>query len=255
MSMLIRAGAALLSGAMSLASWGLSFPTPGQAPVPPAGAGELAAYDARYIGDPAENVIYLTFDAGYENGNTAPILDALAAHRAPAAFFLVGNYVQQNPALVRRMVAEGHTVGNHTLSHPDMSAIRDEAAFAAELQGLEALFEEATGQPLPHYYRPPRGEYSVENLAMAQRLGYRTVFWSLAYVDWEQNRQPDEDAALAKLLSRTHSGAVVLLHSTSSTNAKILDRLLTAWEDAGYRFGTLDELFGDGWVRFPRESR
>lgn len=148
MSMLVRAGAALLSGAMSLASWGLSFPTPGQAPVPPAGAGELAAYDARYIGDPAENVLYLTFDAGYENGNTAPILDALAAHRAPAAFFLVGNYVQQNPALVRRMVAEGHTVGNHTLSHPDMSAIRDEAAFAAELQGLEALFEETTGHNL-----------------------------------------------------------------------------------------------------------
>lgn len=244
MSLVSRLSALMLSAVLPLSSWGLSFPIPGQPPTPPVSAQVLEEYDARYIGDTTQPVIYLTFDAGYENGCTGAILDALAAHQALAAFFLVGNYLEQNPALVQRMVAEGHTVGNHTYHHPDMSSISDESRFTAELRDLEALFQQVTGQPLPHYYRPPRGEYSLENLAMAQKLGYRTVFWSLAYVDWERDRQPDEDAALQKLLSRTHPGAVVLLHSTSSTNAKILDRLLTAWEQAGYRLGTLDELFG-----------
>lgn len=242
--MLQQAISLLLAGAMTTASWGLSFPSPGDAPRADVSSAELAQYDAKYIGDGDEKVIYLTFDAGFENGCTEPILDALAAHDAPAAFFLVGNYLEQEPDLVKRMVAEGHIVGNHTYHHPDMSAISDEADFTAELRGLEELFQQITGQPLPRYYRPPRGEYSVENLAMAQQLGYRTVFWSLAYVDWKQDAQPDEDEAVEKLLSRTHPGAVVLLHSTSPTNAKIMDRLLNAWEEAGYRFGTLDELFG-----------
>lgn len=240
-----RAAATMLSGVLSLSSWGLSFPNAGQPPTPPVSADVLAQYDAKYIGDTTDKVIYLTFDAGYENGCTEPILDALAAHNAPAAFFLVGNYLEQNPDLVRRMVAEGHTVGNHTYHHPDMSAIADEGSFTAELRGLEDLYAQITGDTLPHYYRPPRGEYSMENLAMAQKLGYRTVFWSLAYVDWEVDKQPEENAALEKILSRTHPGAVVLLHSTSTTNARILDRLLTAWEAAGYRLGTLDELYGD----------
>ncbi len=235
----------LLAGVMATASWGLSFPTPGAPPRADVSAESLAQYDAKYIGDTEERVLYLTFDAGFENGCTEPILDALAAHQAPAAFFLVGNYLEQNPELVRRMVAEGHTVGNHTYHHPDMSAISDEAAFTAELRGLEELYRQVTGQELPRYYRPPRGEYSESNLAMAQRLGYRTVFWSLAYVDWLQDAQPGEDEAMEKVLSRSHPGAVILLHSTSPTNARILDRLLTAWEEAGYRFGTLDELFGN----------
>ena len=240
-----QAAALLLSAAMPLASWGLSFPAEGMAPTAPVSSEALAQYDAKYIDATEEKVIYLTFDAGYENGCTEPILDALAAHEAPAAFFLVGNYLEQNPDLVRRMVADGHTVGNHTYHHPDMSAISDEGSFTAELRGLEELYHQVTGLQLPRYYRPPRGEYSVENLAMAQKLGYRTVFWSLAYVDWLQDDQPDEDAALQKLLSRTHPGAVVLLHSTSQTNARILDRLLTAWERAGYRLAALDELFAD----------
>jgi len=230
--------------AAPLSSWGLGFPSEGQPPSPPVSAAILAQYDARYIGDTDEKVIYLTFDAGYENGCTEQILDALAAHHAPAAFFLVGNYLEQNPALVQRMVADGHIVGNHTYHHPDMSSIADEAAFTAELRNLETLFTQITGQELPRYYRPPRGEYTMENLAMAQRLGYRTVFWSLAYVDWERDRQPEESAALQKVLSRTHPGAVVLLHSTSTTNAAILDRLLIAWEQAGYRLASLDELYG-----------
>ena len=134
-------------------------------------------------------------------------------------------------------------MGNHTMHHYDMSKISDPAAFTKELQDLEALFKQVTGQELPRYYRPPQGIYSEKNLKMAQELGYKTVFWSLAYVDWKNDAQPTAADAFAKLLPRIHNGAVVLLHSTSRTNAEILDELLTRWEEMGYRFGTLDELF------------
>lgn len=229
--------------ALKTGSWGLSFRQEGQAPVGNAGADQLRKYDAAYLGDTTQKVIYLTFDAGYENGCTGKILDTLKAHEVTAAFFLVGNYIEKNADLVRRMAEEGHIVGNHTMHHYDMSQISDQAAFARELQDLEALYRETTGQELPHYYRPPQGIYSEENLKMAQQLGYKTVFWSLAYVDWNQDAQPTAEQAFSKLLPRTHSGAVVLLHSTSQTNADILDELLTKWEEQGYRFGTIAELF------------
>ncbi len=224
-------------------SWGLSFRTEGQPPVGPANSAVLARYDAAYLGNTGEQVLYLTFDAGYENGCTAQILDILKKHQVPAAFFLVGNYLEKNPDLVRRMVAEGHIVGNHTMHHPDMSKLTDKAAFSKELLDLEALFKEITGETMPKYYRPPQGIYSEENLQMAKELGYKTVFWSLAYVDWQNDKQPSADYALSKLLPRTHNGAVILLHSTSQTNAEILDQLLTKWKEMGYRFGTLDALF------------
>lgn len=224
-------------------SWGLSFRTEGAPPVGNAGSAQLAQYDAVYLGDPAQKVIYLTFDAGYENGCTEKILDVLKAHEVKAAFFLVGNYIQQNADLVRRMVREGHIVGNHTMHHPDMSKIADKAAFAKELSDLESLYKEVTGEQMPKYYRPPQGCYSEENLRMAKELGYKTVFWSLAYVDWNNDSQPTARQAFDKLLPRIHNGAVVLLHSTSTTNAQILDELLTRWKDMGYSFGTVDGLF------------
>ena len=155
----------------------------------------------------------------------------------------MGNYLEQNPALVQRMVREGHIVGNHTWHHYDMSGIADPAAFAKELEDVAAKYEEITGEPMQKYYRPPQGIYSEENLRRAKALGYRTVFWSLAYVDWNNDAQPTKEEAFAKLLPRIHNGAVVLLHSTSKTNGEILDELLTKWEAAGYEFGTLDELF------------
>lgn len=203
----------------------------------------LRRYDAVYLGDETQKKLYLTFDAGYENGCTEPILEALAKHNVKAAFFVVGNYIEQNPELVRRMLREGHIVGNHTYHHYDMSKLSDEAAFNQELTSLETLYRETTGEDLPRYYRPPQGIYSEKNLEMAQKLGYRTVFWSLAYVDWYQDNQPTDEQAFSKLLPRIHPGAVVLLHSTSQTNARILDTLLSKWEEMGYSFGTLDELF------------
>ena len=231
------------SSTLSTGSWGLSFRQEGAPPIGNAGKDQLRQYQAAYIGNVGEKVLYLTFDAGYENGCTAKILDTLKEKQVPAAFFLVGNYIRQSPDLVRRMVAEGHTVGNHTMHHYDMSRLSDKAAFSKELTDLEALYKETVGQELPKYYRPPQGIYSEENLKMAQELGYKTLFWSLAYVDWNNDAQPTKEAAFAKLLPRTHNGAVVLLHSNSKTNAEILGELIDKWKAMGYRFGTLEELF------------
>ncbi|MBB2184454.1 delta-lactam-biosynthetic de-N-acetylase [Lachnospiraceae bacterium MD1] len=223
-------------------NWGLGFPVEGQAPTGNATAAELKKYDAYFIGDGKEKVIYLTFDAGYENGYTCTILDALKKHNVHATFFLVGNYITSSPDIVKRMVEEGHCVANHTYSHPNMSSIASMDAFRKELEGLEAAYEEVTGQKMTRYYRPPQGKYSISNLKMAKELGYKTFFWSLAYVDWHNDKQPTKEMAYDKLLGRIHPGAIVLLHSTSKTNAEIMDELLTKWEEMGYTFGTLDEL-------------
>ena len=229
--------------AVPTASWGLSFRQEGSAPVGTAGMEQLRQYDAAYLGDTREKVLYLTFDAGYENGCTEQVLDTLKKHQVHAAFFLVGNYIERNADLVRRMVEEGHIVGNHTMHHYDMSRLSGKETFSKELTDLEDLFRQTTGKELPKFYRPPQGVYSQENLKMAKELGYKTVFWSLAYVDWLNDKQPTREEAFRKLLPRTHNGAVVLLHSTSKTNAEILDDLLTQWENLGYRFGSLEELF------------
>ena len=225
-------------------NWGLSFPEKGKTPVGNATSEELAAYNAWFAASPEENIIYLTFDCGYENGNTELILDALKKHDVKATFFVVGNFLETSPEIVKRMIAEGHTVGNHTYHHLDMSSISSMDAFKKETQDVENLFEQITGTPITKFYRPPQGKYNIENLKMAQELGYHTFFWSLAYVDWYQDKQPTKDEAFGKLLKRIHPGAIVLLHSTSSTNAQILDELLTKWEEMGYTIKPLTELAG-----------
>lgn len=234
-------------------NWGLSFQENGKTPVGNATPEFLKQYNAYFVGPTAssgepgaEKKLYLTFDAGFENGNTPAILDALKAHNAKACFFLVGNYLETSPDLVKRMVDEGHTVGNHTYHHPDMSKIADEESFRKELTSLEDAYRELTGQDMTKFYRPPQGKYSEQNLKMASDMGYKTFFWSLAYVDWYTDKQPTREQAFDKLLPRVHPGAIVLLHSTSSTNAKILDELLTKWEAEGYTFGTLEELVDKG---------
>ena len=232
-----------LGQSVETGSWGLSFQAEGSTPMGPASPAELARYDAVFVGDTGQKVLYLTFDAGYENGNTEKILDVLQKHQVPAAFFLVGNYMEKNGDLVRRMTEEGHIVGNHTMHHYDMSKLSEKEAFCKELTDLENLFREITGKELPKYYRPPQGFYSQKNLEMAKELGYKTVFWSLAYCDWNNDAQPTKEEAFSKLLSRVHNGAVVLLHSTSATNAEILDELLTKWEEMGYTFQSIDALW------------
>ena len=231
-----------LGGAVETGSWGLSFRTPGQPPVGSEDAATLRRYDAYYVGDTSQKVLYLTFDAGYENGNTGKILDVLKKENVPAAFFLVGNYIEKNPDLVRRMAAEGHIVGNHTMHHPDMSIKKTEEKFAPELTGLEELYKNTVGDALPKFYRPPQGVYSKENLEIAQKMGYTTVFWSLAYVDWKNDNQPTREYAMSKILPRLHNGAILLLHSTSATNAEIMQELIAKCKAEGYRFAPLTEL-------------
>ena len=222
--------------------WGLGFSEEGQPPTGMATVEELKEYQTYFLGDTTQKRIYLTFDAGYENGNTEPILEALKKHHVKATFFVVGHYLETAPELVKRMVEEGHNVGNHTYHHYDMSKISDQESFTKEMQSVEEKYKEITGQEMTKYYRPPQGKYSLENLNMAKELGYHTFFWSLAYVDWNQDAQPTHEEAFSKLMSRIHPGAIVLLHNTSTTNAEILDELLTRWEAQGYTFGILDEL-------------
>ena len=241
MSLSPSAGTAVTTG-----NWGLSYSTEGQPPRGNATAAELAAYNAHFVGDTGQKTLYLTFDAGYENGYTPAILDTLEKHGVPAAFFVVEHYLDSVPDLVRRMAAEGHIVANHTATHPDMSAIGSREAFLEELTRVEEKYKAVTGQDMQKLYRPPRGVYSEENLKMARDAGYHTFFWSLAYVDWYVDRQPTRQQAFDKLLGRVHPGAIVLLHSTSATNAEILDELLTKWKEMGYTFAPLTALCADG---------
>ena len=223
-------------------NWGLSFQEEWQPPVANATFEELAQYDAFYAQDTNKKILYLTFDCGYENGNTPQILDALKKHGAPATFFVVGTYIESNPELIKRMISEGHTVGNHTWHHPDMAQISAMEIFQKELTDVEDAYKEVTGEEMTKFYRPPQGKYSESNLKNAQQLGYQTFFWSLAYVDWYENDQPTKEEAFDKLIGRIHPGAIVLLHNTSRTNAEILDELLGKWEEMGYQIRALAEL-------------
>ncbi len=189
-----------------------------------------------------DKVIYLTFDAGYENGNIGKILDIMKKHNAKGAFFVLGNLIKRDTEIVKRMVDEGHLVCNHTNSHHDMTKCRSLEKFKCELDSLNEIMKEYCGCELAPFYRPPEGRFSESNLKYANECGYRTVFWSFAYADWDNNKQIGADKALGKVLSGTHNGEVLLLHPTSKTNAEILDSLLTEWENNCYSFGTLYEL-------------
>ena len=205
----------------------------------------MEKYDCYYIdkkADENDKVIYLTFDAGYENGNIEKILDTLRKHNAKGAFFVLKNLIVRNTDLVKRMTDEGHLVCNHTANHPDMTRYKDIEAFKSELTALENVYTEHTGLTLSKYFRPPEGKFDEQTLSFAKSLGYKTIFWSFAYADWDNNNQPSLDYAFQKITENTHNGMIALLHPTSSANAAVLDRILSYWEKEGYRFGTLDEL-------------
>ena len=201
-----------------------------------------AVYGDTKAAERGDKVIYLTFDAGYENGNVEKILNVLKKHGAPGAFFVLENLIKRNPALIQRMHNEGHLICNHTLNHPDMTKITDRGRFSSQLNGLRDCLKQETGIEMANYYRPPEGKFSKQNLKYAEDMGYKTVFWSFAYADWDNNNQPSEQAAIKKILDNAHPGEIMLLHPTSSTNANILDTVLTALESDGYRFASLNEL-------------
>ena len=216
-------------------------------PVADANMRYIEKYNGYYIdrkhGDDSEDkVVYLTFDAGYENGNVEKILDVLKAKDTVGAFFILGNLITKNTDLVNRMAEEGHLVCNHTVSHPDMTKKTTIEDFAAELTALENLYKEYTGYEMPKYYRPPEGRFNEQTMRFANQLGYKTVFWSFAYADWDNGKQMSHAEAKKKILDNIHNGAVILLHPTSATNAAILGDIIDELKAQGYRFGTLDEL-------------
>ncbi|MGN1408681.1 MAG: polysaccharide deacetylase family protein [Eubacteriales bacterium] len=213
-------------------------------PIPPE-MSWVRDHNGYFLGED-EKVIYLTFDAGYENGNVEKILDTLKSENVPAAFFILDNLVESNNDLVKRMIDEGHTICNHTAKHRDMTKVTTKEAFAEELQKMEQIYKDKTGAELSKYYRPPEGKFNEDNLVWADELGYKTIFWSFAYADWDNENQMSAESAINKIITNTHNGEVLLLHPTSKTNAEILPELIRQWREMGYGFGTLDELTESG---------
>ena len=198
--------------------------------------------DKKHSENSNEKVVYLTFDVGYENGNVEKILNTLKDEQVTGAFFILGNLLEKNPELICRMNAEGHTVGNHTYSHKDMTKFDNIDDFEHELNRLSGKYKDVTGADMKKYYRPPEGKFDERTLSYASTLGYKTIFWSFAYADWDNARQPSAEYAKAKIFDNMHNGAVILLHPTSSTNATILKDVIKQLKIEGYRFATLDEL-------------
>ena len=194
------------------------------------------------IGDTKNKVLYLTFDEGYENGNTSKILDILKEVQVPAAFFVVNPYITQEPDLIKRMVAEGHLVCNHSSHHISMATITNNELFKKEFTEVEDAYLSVIGEEMPKFFRPPMGKYSKESLEKTKALGYKTIFWSFAYKDWLIDDQPEETKAKEKIKKGIHPGAIILLHAVSDTNAKILKEVLLDLKEEGYEFKSLNDL-------------
>jgi peptidoglycan-N-acetylmuramic acid deacetylase len=223
--------------------WYFHSDVKGQTPSSPKETAKFnSKYSTYYLGNTQEKVIYLTFDQGYENGNTLKILDILKEEQVPAAFFVVRPYLKDYPDIVKRMVEEGHIVGNHSSHHPSMASIRDEKKFEKEFKDVEELFSEITGKEMPKYFRPPMGKYSELSLARTEKLGYKTIFWSFAYRDWIQEKQPSENFAIKKITEGFHPGEIMLLHSVSKTNTEVLKTIIKEAKNQGYTFKSLAEL-------------
>ncbi len=215
-------------------------------PIADSSLGFIDKYNACYIDKKhsdscEEKVVYLTFDAGYNNGNIDKILDTLKEENVSAAFFVLGHLVENNTELIERMFNEGHLVCNHTFSHKNMTNLSEDE-FISELEKLENACLKTTGKQIAKYYRPPQGVFDIGSLQYAQKMGYKTVFWSFAYDDWDNNRQMSIEKAKLKILENLHNGEIMLLHPTSSTNAAVLGEIIREAKQQGYRFGSLDEI-------------
>ncbi len=189
-----------------------------------------------------EKVLYLTFDAGYENGNVEKIVDILAEKNVTGAFFILKHFAQANSQLCLKMRKNNNLICNHSLNHSNFSKLTEEE-IENELLGMEKVYTEATGDQLDPYFRPPEGAYNEKALEKVSSMGYKTVFWSLAWADWDNNNQKSPAFAMDLLSSRVHNGAVILLHPTSKTNAEILGEFIDKMKAEGYRFGSLEELW------------
>lgn len=195
-------------------------------------------YDGYYVGDTSEKMVYLTFDEGYENGYTPLILDTLKENEVKAVFFITSQFLKQNSDLVQRMLDEGHIVGNHSVNHPSLPD-KDYDGIIKEICGLEDMFAEKFGKGF-NYFRPPQGNYSERTLAAIQQLGYKTIFWSFAYDDWDVTKVRGADYAYNKVMDNLHNGAIYLLHAVSKDNAEGLDKIIKGIRAEGYEIRQLD---------------
>ena len=226
-------------------NWYFNPRNDGKQPEPIKEASFFKDYSSYYVGNPSEKVIYLSFDSGYESGNTSAILDTLKKHNVPAHFFVVESYIRNNPELIKRMDKEGHLVCNHSKNHISMAQITNKDDFTNEILSVENTYKDITGNDMPKYFRPPMGKFSEQSLKFTEDLGYKSIFWSFAYVDWYEDKQPSHEYAKDKIYSRTHPGAIVLLHPNSKTNTEILDEVITHWKSEGYTLKTLDHLVNE----------
>lgn len=201
----------------------------------------LKKYNAIFLGDIKKKELYLTFDNGYENGYTGKIMDVLKEKKVPATFFVTGHYVKDQPDLLIRMVNEGHIIGNHSWSHPDMTRISNEK-IKEELDKVKNEVFKLTGQLEMNYLRPPRGIFNEQMLSTSYNLGYTNVFWSIAYKDWETKDQEGWKYAYEKVMSQLHPGAVILLHTVSKDNAEALAKMIDDARKLGYEFKSLDQM-------------
>lgn len=225
--------------------WGLVKRTEGRPPDVDPGAPELLRrYNSLYLGDPGKKVIYLTFDEGYENGFTPKILDVLKENKVKAVFFITGHFLKSNLELVKRMIEEGHEVGNHTMTHKSMPELSD-SGIKADIQELDDEFFKVTGKHMK-YLRAPKGEYSERTLRVSREMGYANIFWSFAYEDWIKDKVRGADFARNAVIKYLHNGEVILLHAVSADNAMALDSIIKDTRLAGYEFGDLNELYSRG---------
>jgi peptidoglycan-N-acetylmuramic acid deacetylase len=229
------------SAGAGVVNWGVFYLESGKKPRGNSSEDYLKQFNAYFVAPTEEKVIYLTFDSGYENGFTSKIIDILKEQNVPAAFFLTGYYLKTNPEIVKKLVSDGFIIGNHSMTHSDMS-VMDFKSFETEIKGFETKYKEITKEDALKYYRPPCGIFSENSLKYACDLGYKTILWSSAYLDWDNNNQPSAQTALDTIMPRVHPGAIILLHSTSKTNSEILARFIKQCRDIGYTFKSLDEL-------------
>lgn len=202
----------------------------------------LSKYNGYYIGDKCKKFLYLTFDNGYENGFTPKILDTLKDNNVQATFFVTNPYLKENPDLIKRMVNEGHIVGNHSTTHPSMPSIQNFTKFKYQLETIAETYKNITGEPMKKFFRPPMGEFSERSLYYTKELGYKSIFWSFAYDDWNPNSQPSKEQAIKNIKKNMHNGEIFLLHSVSKTNCEILDQIIKYWKSEGYEIKSIEDL-------------
>ena len=248
---------AMPAGATDAYNWYFKFAGDGQQPTVMDGSPIPDKYGAVYLGDKNEKVIYLTFDAGYGCESLDKILAVLKEEQVKATFFILPALVKYAKPTVMQMIEDGHLIANHTASHANMAHLNSKEAVLKELKTLEDYYREETGAEMSPYYRPPEGTFSEQSLAYAKELGYTAVFWSFAYVDWDNAKQPDPAASLERILNRVHNGEVMLLHPNSATNAAIMGDMIKALKERGYRFDTVDNIkLGDSIPQvFPHPMR